>query len=745
MGLGDIAFPDPSLAATVAALPWFTDGINKDEVDALLGLSEISSQDLDLAETVAASPWFTDGITHDEANALAGLNSIAFHDLDVAKTVAALPWFTDGTNHVEEKALAGLSGVASQDAGLAISVAGLPWFVDGITNEEANAIWELEILASEDARLAVSVVGLPWIVDGINRHEYRALAGLDDIASQDLELARTAATLPWFDGGQNRSLNIYVLGSLGHIASRDSVAFGEMTRQPWFADGLDEEEAALVVIFASESPELYPHLLRTHYSQTRTVSLNLAGKVNIWIFQNTPFAAEEDLLTVIENTARIGEGLLRVPFPETDVILLIADRSDTRNVIRAGHFGTHMRIVRTDKVYHLSHETVHYWFFAPPQWLTEGAAEFIARYVDNRTGLKILDDSRAENARSFANCVDSYRIENIRHLTVVLVNNWEITRPLRCPYYMGEYFLHSASRIAGEEATMSALGELHLSELGKEHDAVEDRIYEIFLKHVPKNRQEGFRTFYQEVHGAAAAFGNTDYPDDHGDEAEFATPIAAGESTGGTLNYMFDFDYFRFSAQEGRKYRFTVNHDMLRTTSVGLYAPDGKTGMNKSWISRELVPTGPRIVWIAPSSDDYYVAVHNYGGKKGGYTLTIDEADDAADDHGDTPEAATTIAFGEVVQGELEMDADIDYFSFPVAEGQVFRVGIEMDTLQDFRFRITMPAGSFYRRDDAGEFYSNGPLGFPGRAGSSGVTHFAVDAPYGTTGTYSIKVVQIDD
>ena len=414
------------------------------------------------------------------------------------------------------------------------------------------------------------------MADDVNEEERRALWFLNEVARTDTKLAKATVTIPWF------------------------------------TDGLDEEEAALMAILASvvsTSPELYADMLRTRHTQARTVTLNLAGEVNIWIFQNTPFPADEDLSIVIEDTARIGEELLGIPFPTTDVILLIVDRSDKRYRIWEGHYDTHMQLVRdggNGKVYHLPHEMAHYWFFHPrtgPRWLTEGAAEFIAAYVEDRRGSEELAGKRTNNTSSFSTCFDDYQIENIRHLTVVMRNEWDITGSELCLYHMGEYFLHGVSGIAGEEAIMSALGELHVSELGREYDTVEDRIFDVFLKHVPDNRQEKFRTFYRKVIGGASAFGDADFLDDHGDEAEFATPIGVGESIGGSMDYMFDFDYFQFQAQQGKKYLIEVDHETLRASSIGLYAPDGQTGMNRSWVARELVSTGPRIVWIAPSSE----------------------------------------------------------------------------------------------------------------------------------------------
>ena len=550
----------------------------------------------------------------------------------------------------------------------------------------------------------------------------------------------------------------YLLKGLSRIASQGVDAVDQLTAQPWFADGLNREEVAFVTTLGdviSSSSTLYHDLLQAHFTQTRTVSLRLAGDVNIWIFQNTPFPAGEDLLTVIEDTARMSEGLLGAPFPTSDIILLVVDHSDKQYRIGPGHVGTSMRLNRYPSgVWHLPHETAHYYFFNPitgPRWLTEGGAEFIAAYFNHQTGVRDLADERARAFRANQSCVDIYLIENIRHLTLVLTNNWEILHPSGCVYQMGENFLHSASMVMGEEALMSALGELHLLEVGRDRHTVEgriyveERIYEVLLKHAPADRQEDFRDLYRELHGGAAAFADTDFVDDHGDEAIAATDIEVRKAVHGTLDYMFDFDYFLFQAQEGQKYQMKVNHETLRSTSVGLYTPDGLTGENRRWQFRDLVSSGPRIVWTAPSSEEYYFAVHNFGGKTGAYTLEITPVERSVqDDHGDTAATATEILVGGTVQGTVDDNLDIDYFRFQVETGQKYVLEIVSGTLNEFRLRLYLPNRQSLRRTER-QYRSMLPPGVRWTARGSGEASLAIDSADRSVGTYTFKLVLVDN
>ena len=103
-----------------------------------------------------------------------------------------------------------------------------------------------------------------------------------------------------------------------------------------------------------------------------------------------------------------------------------------------------------------------------------------------------------------------------------------------------------------------------------------------------------------------------------------AVDVEAGQRVGGSLDYVFDFDFFRFEAEEGQRYRFSVEHGTLSQSSIGLYGPNGLKDERERWLGRDKGPDGPLLLWQAPSSEVYYFAVQNFGGKRGDYTFTIE-------------------------------------------------------------------------------------------------------------------------
>ena len=403
-----------------------------------------------------------------------------------------------------------------------------------------------------------------------------------------------------------------------------------LTTHPWFVDGLDDQEAALVVTLSAPSSQdeiLYEDLLQEHFLQSRTISLSLSGEVNIWVIQNSPFPPDDNLVSVIEDTVRISERLMGVPFPTTDIILLVVVRDDNRTYNVRGQFlGSSMILTRYKEspVASVPHETAHY-YSVGPTWYSEGGSEFIEAYVNDLKGVEDLAVRAVDVAsRAFRDCVDgSDSIENLWYLIHVYGD-----RRTGCHYTMGEAFLLSGYATIGEDAMSSAMRELYLSEEEKDQLVIEQTIYDAFLKHAPADRKEAFRDLYRRLHGGPYVYPDDSFSDDHGDEAAGASTIEVGEVVEGVLDYRSDVDYFRFRVQEGQKYRINVNHETLHYASITLYAEnDWLVPQIENWISRTSAPSGPEMLWKAPSSEEFYFVVRNIGGDSGAYTLTITPVD----------------------------------------------------------------------------------------------------------------------
>ena len=229
----------------------------------------------------------------------------------------------------------------------------------------------------------------------------------------------------------------------------------------------------------------------------------------------------------------------------------------------------------------------------------------------------------------------------------------------------------------------------------------------------------------------------SDISDDHGDTGKDATTVAFGQSVAGELEYEGDSDYFRFTAEAGQLYRIDVALGTLEDSYLGLFDTTEPYTDGSELAYNYDYSDGPRIIWKAPSSGDYYAGVGGYG--TGSYTLTVDLSD-ISDDHGETAENATAMTVGQSVAGELEYDDDLDVFRFTAQEGQLYQIDVAPGTLEDFYL------GLF----DTAEFTGNSTLVYGGYDGSRIIWKAPSSGDYYAgvlglgTGTYTLTVALSD-
>ena len=761
--LVDLWLIDAELGSMVAGV-WMSDGATRNEGLALSTLNDLALKDIELAREMSGFSWLADSIDKHELNAIVFLNHLAANEIELAGEIVRLMWFADDVTEEEVNAVEHLNDLVSWDVELAGKIVERTWFADGVTEEEVNAVEHLNDLASKDVKLAVKVSAVSWLADDVTKDESLALRSFDTLATVDIEVARNISGSPWFADSGTLASNVSF--SLIFLALPGVDAFGELTDQPWFADGLDKEEAAFVITLWSCSalgiPDFYTDLLRTHYTKHRAVSLPLAGEVNIWIFQNTPFPPDGDLLTVVEETARISEGFFGVPFPTTDIILLVAD---DEHGLSARYVDSHIVATRgPDGVRSVPHEISHYYLHSGPKWLDEGISQFIQTYVNDQIGVQSIVDRGAEVFhRVQFDCFDSNEIENILHHVYI----WDQTAFSHgsCLYDLSENFLLNVFETIGERAMVSALRELYplvvdtYSYRWEDILEVEKLIFDTFKKHTPADRLEEFLDLYHRLHGGPYAYPVIDPMDDHANDASTATEIAVGEIVEGSLDYYFDLDYFKFRADEGLRYLISVDHEGLRSTSVFLYGPDGATREQLvdrwkntghatcgSFPGPKRESKGTQMRWIAPRSSDYYIPVNSFAGSSGRYTIEITPVTTISDDHGDSPATASNLAVDRMIEGVVDYDFDLDFFLLKAVAGRKYKFSVETDSdsfVVDVHmytsdgFKVTRRLASAYRGE------RNSPS-YEWVAPNSGEYYLAANGDCGTIGTYRLFISEAE-
>ncbi len=219
-----------------------------------------------------------------------------------------------------------------------------------------------------------------------------------------------------------------------------------------------------------------------------------------------------------------------------------------------------------------------------------------------------------------------------------------------------------------------------------------------------------------------------------------ATPVAPGESVAGSIDpNPYNAEYFRFQVEEGQSYVIVAT----------LYPPSGSMGLRDA--DGQSIPL-PRAVygaegryipfsdvWQPPSSGEYYFMIASRQEDSATYRLKLIDLSDIDDDHGNSPEDATSIAVGQNVAGAVDEWLDVDHFRFQAEEGQLYRIEVVTGTLPDAHLYIE----DFDEWNFSAES-SEGGRSFVGEAPGTGTYWIAVGhAEPGTTGTYTLTVTAL--
>ncbi len=686
-----------------------------------------------------------------------------------------VPWIAKPRDSLRVQAAEIVIQLWLQDAAMAASVAQSKWFQDGTTAHEVDVLQRFADLASRSPAVAGMLAETPWFNDVITERE-RDL--FDLLARGDLSPS-FLDDHPEYTGRFTDHLLRFFMGSFSGMTP---AALATFERQPWFADGLVPMEAAFAIALSglpSANPMLMRDLLQQRYVATRTASLPLAGEVSLYLVQNSPILDGEVLLDRIEDTARVMEEWLAVPFPTTDIILLIGDATVADYVIyRGGHFGSHMLLTRyASGVPSIPHETAHYYFHGAGEarWFVEGVAELTERYLDDAVDVSVYAPREDAPPHHALSCLSEDGAQNIRHLDSMALERRGRLIGDSCTYSLGEWFLVHLYEAIGAEALGAGLGHWYLQQESLPERFAQSRtwkprlvdidpdapnpervIYESLSRAVPEHAREAFERVYRELHGGVSGGPQNDVPDDFGDARETASPLSPGEIVEGALEHTYDFDYFVFKATSGQKYELHFEH-ATPTSSLALY----DLPLTNAYLGRQFYErygtvlkrigsasggvTGTA-VWVAPRSARFYLAVQNFGGTPGPYRLSIVALKETPDDHGDNLASATEVTLLQPIEGTLEDEQDVDYFRFQPVEDQSYRV--EVSPLEGEPPRVCMYNSEGRaitgRSEDCGVRRDADVVSFQWTASSSYERYVAVSGGTGVV-RYTILITPVEE
>ena len=373
----------------------------------------------------------------------------------------------------------------------------IPWYSDPpypLALTPIREIWQ------RDPEIGLTLVRAPWIADGLDHLENDAIYGLGHLADYDPALARLVLAYTMEEPVRDR--NTMLLATLGRMLSQHSDTFELLIAQSWFADGLDAEERAFITAVSHTTgiDRLYRGLLVERYSQPTTISLPLAGEVDLWVFSNDAPSPDENFLAMVERGARGAESIMAAPFPWTDLIVLSVDVDEYDIRYGGVNWGDSLVFLRGERLEPrdygelLYHEIAHFWLGGDigPFWLYEGGANMVTAYVRADGQALVLDEIRISDCRNNG-------VPNLHALSDP--NHPDPVAQMNCGYFFGEYFLITLFNTIGEAAFSSAMRELYELYLDYQLHTTEERVYRVFLKHTPPDREEDFLDVYRRLHG----------------------------------------------------------------------------------------------------------------------------------------------------------------------------------------------------------------------------------------------------
>jgi len=230
-----------------------------------------------------------------------------------------------------------------------------------------------------------------------------------------------------------------------------------------------------------------------------------------------------------------------------------------------------------------------------------------------------------------------------------------------------------------------------------------------------------------------------EYSDDHGSQSSAATSLSPDVDTAGVLEVTSDLDYFSFDAATDSYYVLTTGSFTSLDTVLTLYDVDGTTSLAFDDDS------GPeylsQIIFKPEAGGTYFVAVGSFASLfSGSYTVTLNVI---ADDHENTSQGSTALTSGVELAGEIEVDQDVDTFSFSASVGSFYVIGTALGTLHDTVISVLDPDGEtvLATDDDSGPGLASTLVFEP----STTATHFVQTRAFKRiqTGTYAITVTSL--
>ncbi len=457
---------DPKLASSIKELGWVKDGIEGIEYEAVENLLYIAVLSRTVASSIVSLSWVQDGVDGVEPETIGWLNNIG--SAEVASAVVSLGWVADGIDETEVKAIQEISYIDYRDTEVAFSVVSMDWVRDGIDGIEAEALDWINNMKS--AEVASSVVSLVWFADGINEVEVKAIEELSYLANRDAGAAMRVVGMPFLETIEPPDVS--AIKSLRLLSAYRPETFAGVMSHAALRGGISDDVAPIVSTLngvAKTNPGLVDVLLDPSKVslEQRNITLPLTGDVVLFIIRTGPGAATS--MDLLEHSVRGVEEVMGVPLSTNYVGLLYEDAVSGSNA--GANFGTHIAILPkydvADGSYEaefnasaIAHEVAHHYWSGNEDWVDEGAANFMASFIDGtRTGRPV--------AVSNPPCGHAGSLAGLESLGIS-VGDVEYL----CNYSLGERLFVDLYRTLGHERFQQGFRNLYVASVVEDDDEI---------------------------------------------------------------------------------------------------------------------------------------------------------------------------------------------------------------------------------------------------------------------------------
>ncbi|MCY4625667.1 MAG: hypothetical protein OXC99_11800 [Chloroflexi bacterium] len=340
------------------------------------------------------------------------------------------------------------------NSSVAAMIEALPWVADGIARDpsQQEAVLHLaNVSEHSSAEVFLALLALPWMQDtDTSWQETSVISTIDSIGRENPAAALEIVDMPFL-----QTLDVQDLNALyGLLALSRGENLAEVLAHPWVAPGITDEKTPVIARLTaiagtgSPRPDLLPILLNPEQTilLTRTITLDHDVELSVvWPAHGATSARATVVMDLLEDSIRMLEGFMGVPWPRPTTSILVADVPATSDGAGIDAFAIHPS--RYNDIEYIVHEAAHWYWWFLPAWVREGAATFLAAvYFSKATGTPLPAPESCPHAANLEALGDG---------------GTKIDRAWICNYTLGHGLLIELYETLGDETFRDAFRRLY--------------------------------------------------------------------------------------------------------------------------------------------------------------------------------------------------------------------------------------------------------------------------------------------